>query len=877
MNDLWIKFKLEKDIDDKDKLDVFFKKISYLLNIQLDENLNPYRVDNENYYILKNVSNENNETIEEKINEFFNHNPSDIVNKPLYEFLILETNNKLIILTNINSNLFDYISINKIYDIFNKSYELEETEDYMNVNSFYESMLADSDQVGILLDCIRPDGPGNAEIDLNIDNNVFNSFLNEHMISKNIVFTSVFAYTLSRFVGRDTVLFNVLKNDYDYLDNGCILPMLFDCKNREISSFMKYMSNSFNVMRYTDYPLNSWMDKYGIESRILFQFTPDFIKNNIENHNSADFNVKIIQKGNYYKLNVTYSDKYSSELVERFINTYYLILQEILNAKELSDINYTLTSDLKILDKYNKTETKLKYNNILQAFNETLRKYQNNTLVIDDDTNYTYSESAYLINLIKSLLKTNNICENETITVFVDRNHWTLFTALSCLSLNITYVPIDENHPDKHIAFMIQQSGSKSIITTNTFETRVINIIKEFKLKLNIINVSSLENNENISYLENDENIPYVDYVNDSSNDIACILYTSGTTGTPKSVQMTKLGIINLIEYYIESTKFTKDDVIGIFSSVGFDVSLEQFASIFTGGAVTYVPNDIRVNIKELNQYFIKHNVTHTLITTQISKLFIKNVTETSLKYLQAAGEKLGSITLPNDYILSDVYGPTEANYITSIDVDKKIDKSSVGFLNWNVKTYILDNELRRVPFGAVGELYISGYQTTKGYFNNPDANKKSLFNNPYDGEIKNYEKMYKTGDLCRYLPDGSVGIVGRADSQVKIMGNRVELSEIEVTIRNMDYINDVTVQTIKNRGTNELVAYIVLNKNFKGDANKYIKDYLSEHKPKYMVPSYVIELNKIPVNVNGKVDSYSLPEVNLDDLRAEYIAPTNC
>ena len=148
------------------------------------------------------------------------------------------------------------------------------------------------------------------------------------------------------------------------------------------------------------------------------------------------------------------------------------------------------------------------------------------------------------------------------------------------------------------------------------------------------------------------------------------------------------------MEYYVYSTDFTSDDVQGIFASIGFDASLEEFASVFTGGSVTYVPNDIKLDINKLNDYFIKYGVTHTLITTQVGKLFVNQIDKTSLKCLLVSGERLGSINPPSNYVLSDVYGPTEANYITAIDVDKKIDESSVGVPNWNTKLYILDKRI---------------------------------------------------------------------------------------------------------------------------------------------------------------------------------------
>lgn len=184
------------------------------------------------------------------------------------------------------------------------------------------------------------------------------------------------------------------------------------------------------------------------------------------------------------------------------------------------------------------------------------------------------------------------------------------------------------------------------------------------------------------------------------------------------------------------------------------------------------------------------------------------------------------------------------------------------------MKAYILDNELRRVPIGAVGELYLSGRQTAKSYLNREKETSESFIKNPFDDGV-----MYRTGDMVRMLPDGTLGILGRRDGQVKIRGNRVELGEIEHVIRELNYIKDVTVQTIKNGDNNELVAYIVNRDNV--PIVKSVPDHIKERKPEYMVPSFVVTLDEIPLNVNGKVDKKALPEVELDDLHDKYVAPT--
>ena len=761
--------------------------------------------------------------------------------------------------------------------------------DYMDeAKTFISNMLTDRNEVQDLMHSVVGDNEFNYIDTFDIDGNRLTGFLQNHSITRNQFFSSVFAYTLSRFTGSSKVLFNILEDGRGHINHSQsvgmfvkTLPIIMDCKNQTVDSYLEYSSSLINTVMKNDlYPFRLLANEFDLKFDISFQYAHNLFStlldkdeygycvNELEHDPEGDLTFFIFDVGeDKLGIRILYSDKFSNNFIKTFTKTYMLILSEMLNVDKLGEINYIGNDDLNILDSFNQTEHDLKYDCVLDAFNRQLTENPDNILTLSDYANYTYSQIAYIINSLNSLLKQHEVRANDIVTVFVDRNHWTLITALSCLSQGITYVPIDENHPDKRIEFMIRQSESKAIIVTDTFQKRVKKIDDESNVNLNIINISFL--------LDDVKTSNYVDYVDSGINDVACILYTSGTTGNPKAVQMTTLGILNLIEYYVESTGFESDDVLGIFASVGFDVSLEQFASVFAGGSLTYVPNDIRLNIFKLNDYFINYGVTHTLITTQMVKLFVNTVFETSLKYLQTAGEKLGSIVPPKNYTLSDVYGPTEANYITSIDVDKKLDDSSVGMLNWNTKAYILDDEQRRVPWGAVGEIYLSGYQTTKGYFENPKENEKALFKNPFDGKINGYNKMYKTGDLGRYLPDGTIAIIGRADSQVKIRGNRVELSEIEQTIMCIDEIDDVTVQTVKNGQNNELVAYVVAP-NFKGNIIEYVKDYMKQCKPEYMVPSFVVSINEIPLNVNGKVDKRLLPEVDVDKLRSEYVAPRN-
>jgi amino acid adenylation domain-containing protein len=350
------------------------------------------------------------------------------------------------------------------------------------------------------------------------------------------------------------------------------------------------------------------------------------------------------------------------------------------------------------------------------------------------------------------------------------------------------YVPLDDKLPDERIEFMINDTKSKVIIVSDGTYNRALNLAENCL----ILNISDIVNGE----------IKQLNSLNNNYGDLACILYTSGSTGLPKGVKITRKSIINFIDFHVHDLEILSDDVYGLFASIGFDVAMAaMFSVIYSGACLDVIPEDVRLNIMELNNHFIEYGVTHTYITTQIAKLFINQIEETSLKVLVAGGEKLGDIDVFRHYRIVDAYGPTEACvYVISATTIDKIDSSSVGHVHANTKAYVLDSEFRRVPIGAVGELYLSGSQLAKGYLNRDEETVKSFMNNPFESNSE-YCELYCTGDVARVLPDGTYGIVGRRDSQVKIRGNRVELLEVESVIINMDIISDVTVQTVNNDG----------------------------------------------------------------------------
>ena len=748
--------------------------------------------------------------------------------------------------------------------------EIVKTNEYSDAEAFYESMLCEVDDVSSILSDVGDNEAGSYSLNLDVSNSDIDVLLKSYDISENILFTGVFAYTLSRFTGDNQVLFNVLNNGRDNLSNyesiGMFvntLPLLVDCNNKDVSSFMGDVKELiFNVFSYNFYPFRILTQEYNINSSILFQFHPNFDDVNEQYFNVSDLEFRIFEINNKYIVKVIYSSEFSSDTIKRFVESYNMILNQLLGVDNLSDINYVSSSDLELLDTYNDTSYDLTYSDLLDAFNVNLEKSPDNILVSYRDKSYTYGEGAFIADKIALSLKDMGIHKQDKVGFLVEKSELYMFCVLGILSYGGVYVPLDNNHPDERIRFILDDTDSRVIIVSDETYSRVSGLTDRL-----ILNISDFFN----------EDLGCLDYLPVVYGDLACILYTSGTTGLPKGVKITRKSLINVCEYYITEYGLNDSDVYGMFSNIGFDVGNFAINVVMCVGAcLSVIPEDIRMDMLKLNDYFIRHNVSHTYVTTQVGKLFMESVDETSLDIMLVGGEKLGNFIMPKGYRVIDAYGPTEAyTFVSLMDNNDKLDSSSVGFANYNIRFYVLDDELRRVPLGAVGELYIAGYQLARGYLNRNDETNKAFINNPFDDE-EGYEQIYKTGDLVRLLPDGSLGIVGRRDGQVKIRGNRVELSEIEVVIRELDCVDDVTVQTIQNGGINELVAYVVSDEIDGDELSNIVQNHVDNIKPHYMVPSFVIKLDAIPLNVNGKVDKHALPNVDLDSLRAEYVAPRN-
>jgi thioester reductase-like protein len=318
-------------------------------------------------------------------------------------------------------------------------------------------------------------------------------------------------------------------------------------------------------------------------------------------------------------------------------------------------------------------------------------------------------------------------------------------------------------------------------------------------------------------------------------------------------------------------TFYTKDDNVAAYASFSFDVNMaDVFCSLLVGATVDIVPEEDRMDLDRLAAYFDRARITTLLLTTQVGVQFAQNYPhQETLRLLIIAGEKCPAID-PSaiSYPIANGYGPTENCCGVSVFPIKQWEPNiPIGQPIPTIHAYILDKTNHRLPAGAAGEYCLSGPQTSRGYLNRPDKTAEAYEPCPF-----NEWRMYHTGDIVRYRHNGDVEFVGRKDGQVKIRGFRIETKEVETVIRGFEGIKDVTVQAYDyESGGKYLAAFVVGNGTIDTDA---VAAYVKSQKPAYMVPAVIMQIDKIPLTVNMKVDKKALPKP--ERKAADYVAPAN-
>jgi amino acid adenylation domain-containing protein len=439
---------------------------------------------------------------------------------------------------------------------------------------------------------------------------------------------------------------------------------------------------------------------------------------------------------------------------------------------------------------------------------------------------------------------------------------------LGILKAGGAYVPLDPGYPPERLAFMLKDVQTPVLLTQ-----------KHLVEKLPLVETSAicLDADWQARARQSEENLT----VAVTAENLAYVIYTSGSTGKPKGVQISHAAVVNFLTSMRQQLAIADRDIWLAVTSLSFDIAaLELFLPITTGSRVVVASRKVASDGQKL------------LETLNNSGATIMQATPASWKMLLAAGwpgsEGLkilcGGEALPQQLanqlqlrgaFVWNLYGPTETTiWSTLYQLDRKDESVSIGRPIANTQIYILDRYLMPVPVGVFGELHIGGAGLARGYLNRPELTAQKFIPNPFSNSPD--ARLYKTGDLARYLPDGNIEYLGRIDNQVKIRGYRIELGEIEETLRQHPAVRDAaTIARDDGSGNKRLIAYIVAPSETTlttGELHVFLKEKL----PDYMVPAAFVLLEALPLTINGKVDRRSLPEPDTarPDLAFDFVAP---
>lgn len=442
-----------------------------------------------------------------------------------------------------------------------------------------------------------------------------------------------------------------------------------------------------------------------------------------------------------------------------------------------------------------------------------------------------------------------------------------VISAYAVLKTGGAYVPLDPTWPLDRLHFMLNDSGAALVVTPRDVAPgHSLGQWQVVDLDLDREKIAGCPSS--------------VPRVVQTAESLAYVIYTSGSTGRPKGVQIAQGGLMNLILWHQRAFEVAPSDRATLFASPGFDAAVWELWPYLCAGASVHVPADyLRSDAEGLREWLISEKITITFVPTALAELMIalKWPVDAPLRRMLTGGDRLHRYPPPGlPFDLINNYGPTECTVVATSGVvppgGAEEHEPTIGRPISNTRVRILDENLRPMPVGATGELHISGIGVSLGYLNRPELTAEKFIPDPFSAVPGS--RLYKTGDLGRYLPNRQIEYLGRTDDQVKIRGYRIEPGEIVATLNRHASIQASHVIAREGIADKELVAYIEPTAGSHPTAGE-LREFLLTHLPQYMVPAVFVLLDSLPRTSSGKVDRHALPSPNESNiLRSAPSAP---
>ncbi len=589
-----------------------------------------------------------------------------------------------------------------------------------------------------------------------------------------------------------------------------------------------------------------------------------------------DLSWNVISREKDLRVRLIYStDLFRSQTIQRLAGHLINITREIVNdpSRIIAELSL-LTAEEKyhLIEGFNQTQTDFaKEKTIVQLFVEQVKRNPDRKAVVYDNDTLTYLELDKKVNQVAQILRSKGVKSDSIVGLMTERSVEMVIGIMGIIKAGGVFMPIDPKFPESRIQYMV--SKSEQILVTQG------SLLDKFNLSVEVVDL-----NDQDVYNQKVHNLECLTH----PEDLAYVIYTSGSTGIPKGVMIDHRSVSNLVTGLYESIYSLHSDNLNIalLAPYVFDAAIKQFfAALLLGHTLFITPEDIRRDGERLVEYYNRYSIDisdGTPAHIYLLQSACKFAEKPGVKHYIIGGEAL-SVQIVKDFLnacgepkpqITNIYGPAECCVDTTaflIERDKLDEVSSIpiGKPLANKKVYILDQNLQPVPVGVVGEIYISGEGISRGYLDDPEQTAVRFIPNPF---MPGYE-MYKTGDLGRWQKNGNVEFMGRSDHQVKIRGYRIELGEIENKL--LEYLEVTGAAVIDRTDVKDikyLCAYFTASREL---SVKELKEYLHQSLPDYMIPTYYLQLEAIPLTHNGKVDRKALPVDNLGSTGVEeYVGP---